>query len=60
MNEIVVELDDPQAFALAQACKGARRYSVIELAESNQEADQIVDALTVLRVALSEAGFAPR
>lgn len=60
MNKITVQFDDQQAAALAQACKRARRFSVMELAESGQEADLIVDALSDLRVALRDAGFAPR
>jgi len=61
--EIVVKLTEPRANALAQLVKRFRYEDACRLSNAHdggQERDDMFDAMTDLRVALHERGFAPR
>lgn len=49
-----------EAGAIAQFCKRVGRDDCRRLAGDQREADDMFDAFIVLRVALADAGFAPR
>ncbi|MEY4755743.1 MAG: hypothetical protein RJA34_641 [Pseudomonadota bacterium] len=57
---ISVELDDEQAFALAQFVKRVGFAEMRNNAADDQEAYLIRDAIDRVRIALSNVGFAPR
>jgi hypothetical protein len=57
---LTLSLSSDEAWALAQFVKRADRETARRHAGDAQEADLIFDAWIALRVALAEAGFAPR
>lgn len=58
--QITVELSEPQAAALSQFVKRVRHDICRELASDDAEAFDMLDALDVIRAALSDAGYSPR
>jgi hypothetical protein len=62
MTEITIRLSLPEdeAEALAQFCKRAIFDDFRTRAATEAEAYQMIDAINRLRLALADAGFAPR
>jgi len=60
MVNISIELDEEQAFALAQFVKRVGYAEMRSNAVDDQEAYLIRDAIDRVRIGLTNAGFAPR
>lgn len=58
--DILLELDEEQAFALAQFVKRVGFVEMRSNAVDDQEAYLIRDAVDRVRIGLTNAGFAPR
>jgi hypothetical protein len=59
-TRIELELPEKQAWAFAQFLKRITSTAVREFAVSQQETDEMMDAVRVVQAALAEAGYAPR